>query len=231
MNRPGWHRDDLRQVGHDFEDETTVAVYDARQGTTDEASRALATALGVGPGVRVIELGPGTGAFAVAAAETGAEVDAVDVSAAMLRALAARADAAGVRIARHRAGFLTYEHAGPPADLIVTRYAFHHLPDFWKGVALLRLRAMLRPGGRLYLKDVVFSFPLERYEEGIEGWIDRMTSGGDGWSRDDFETHVAEEHSTFDWILEGLFARSGFAVIEKTRSDDTYCAYLLERAG
>src|SRR5215475_7731072 len=38
-----------------------------------------------------------------------------------------------------RAGFLSYEHAGPPADFVYSRYALHHLPDFWKAVALARL--------------------------------------------------------------------------------------------
>jgi hypothetical protein len=29
-----------------------------------------------------------------------------------------------------QAGFLTYEHIGPPADGVYTRNAIHHLPDY-----------------------------------------------------------------------------------------------------
>lgn len=36
-------------------------------------------------------------------------------------------------------GFLTYEHEGEPVDLVHTRNALHHLPDFWKAVALARI--------------------------------------------------------------------------------------------
>lgn len=31
----------------------------------------------------------------------------------------------------------------------MTRVALHHLPDFWKQVALLRMNAMLKMGGML----------------------------------------------------------------------------------
>ena len=41
------------------------------------------------------------------------------------------------------AGFLTYEHQGRPADVIYSRYALQHIPDFWKGVTLARLHATL----------------------------------------------------------------------------------------
>jgi hypothetical protein len=47
---------------------------------------------------------------------------------------------------------------GPPADLVTTKYALHHLPDFRKAAALVRINRMLRPVGRLFLRDVVFSF-------------------------------------------------------------------------
>jgi len=33
-----------------------------------------------------------------------------------------------------QAGFLTYQHVGE-ADFVYSRFALHHLPDFWKAVA------------------------------------------------------------------------------------------------
>lgn len=47
--------------------------------------------------------------------------------------------------------------AAVPADLY-SRYALHHLPDFWKALALLRMARMLRVGGILRLSDVVYRF-------------------------------------------------------------------------
>ena len=54
--------------------------------------------------------------------------------------------------------------AGPiGADIVYSRYALHHLPDFWKVMALRRVRAMLRPGGIFRLWDVVYpSAPTRR---------------------------------------------------------------------
>ena len=56
-------------------------------------------------------------------------------------------------------------------EAIVTTFAFHHLPDFWKGVALSRMHGMLQPGGLLYIHDVILEpdHALENIEAFIEG--------------------------------------------------------------
>ena len=69
-----------------------------------------------------------------------------------------------------QAGFLTYEHEGDPADVVYSRDTLRRLPDFWKGVALARLRRIVKPGGLLRLWDVVYSFEPDEAERGIEAW-------------------------------------------------------------
>src|SRR5690606_16087925 len=86
----------------------------------------------------------------------GAIVHAVDVSEAMLacaRSKAAQAEIKGIQF--HHAGFLTLELPPASVDCFTTTFSFHHLTDFWKGIALKRLYGMLKPGGQLYIKDVV----------------------------------------------------------------------------
>jgi putative AdoMet-dependent methyltransferase len=96
----------------------------------------------------VIDIGSGTGTFAIQVAQRCAIVYAVDVSKAMLDRAQSKAAEAGVsNIVFHHAGFLTYEHNEAPVDAVVTTFAFHHLPDFWKGIALKRVHGMLQPGG------------------------------------------------------------------------------------
>ncbi len=113
------------------------------------------------------------------------------------------------------AGFLSYQHAAEPVDFIITKAAFHHLPDFWKTVGLLRMAAMLKSGGVLYLRDVIFSFDAVEYQRRIDDWIHRAAKpGGEGFSKADFEMHVREEYSTFAWIIEGILVRSGFEIME-----------------
>lgn len=81
----------------------------------------------------------------------------------MLETLRAKVCAAGfTNLEVVQAGFLTYEHEGSPADFVYSRYALHQLPDFWKAVALARLRRVVKPGGVLRLWDVVYGFePVE----------------------------------------------------------------------
>jgi len=210
---PTWHYNDLQQVGVDFEDPAQVAAFDRNQtSSTVAAERSLVAQLGIARGNVVIDLGAGTGTFAIQAALAGADVYAVDVSQAMLayaRQKANNANAGNIQF--HHAGFLTYEHQANSADFVVTKAALHHLPDFWKQVALLRMAAMLKQGGILYLRDVIFSFPPKEYQSYIDSWIARVAKPpGEGFTVSDFEMHVREEHSTFSWIIEAMLNRAGF---------------------
>lgn len=111
-NHPAWFYNDLQQVGVDFEDMSQVAAYDRNQtSNTPEACQDLIQQLGITAGHNVIELGTGTGTFAIQAALLGAKVDAVDVSQAMLTYAKQKANQTGVKsVEFHHAGFLTYNH-------------------------------------------------------------------------------------------------------------------------
>lgn len=224
--RPAWLYDEMRQVGVDFEDADLVDRYDARQGSDRAAERRLVERLGIAPGQRVVDLGCGTGSFAREAARAGARVRAVDVSQAMLafvREAGAREGLQHLQV--EHAGFLTFEAPEGSIDVVVSRFALHHLPDFWKQVALLRLHRALAPAGLLHLRDVVFSFEAARWETAVEGWIGRMPQAS-GFSREDFEMHVREEYSTFAWVLEGFLERAGFEILERAHPAPEYAEYL-----
>jgi SAM-dependent methyltransferase len=131
------------------------------------------------------------------------------------------------------AGFLSYEHSDAPADFVYSRWALHHLPDFWKAQALCRLRRMLRPGGILRLSDIVFSFEPDEIEDRIEAWCCTLPvkpASEEEWSRADIEEHVREEHSTFTWLLEPIVERSGFRIERAEYSDDRVRAEYVARA-
>jgi ubiquinone/menaquinone biosynthesis C-methylase UbiE len=208
-----WTFPEFSPVGVDLACAEAVARYDRNQGTDPEGDKALLDRLGVGPGTRFVDLACGTGSLVVEAARRGADAHGVDVAEEMLAYTRRRATDAGVTVSLHHAGFLSYEHAGPPADVVTTRSALHQLPDFWKQAALLRIAGYLRPGGLLYVWDLVFSFPPPEYAEQVQRMIDELgRPEGEGFTRADFETHIREEFSTYGWILEGLIERAGFAV-------------------
>lgn len=231
---PAWFYDELKQIGTDFEETAQVETYDRNQSSsTPETEQALIERLGIKAGHTLIDLGTGTGTFAVQAALAGAYVYAVDVSPAMLTYAQQKArNANAVNIEFYHSGFLTYEHQGPPIDFIVTKSALHHLPDFWKMVAFLRMAAMLKDGGVLYLRDAVFSFAPTEYQTRIDAWIKRVAKPpSEGWSASDFETHVREEHSTFGWIIEGMLKRAGFEIVEADYFAPEYAQYVCTKNG
>lgn len=223
-----WFYDEFQQTGLDFEDSAQVEAYDHNQGSSTEADQGLIECLGIARDDTLIDLGSGTGAFAIQAAQTCAQVYAVDVSPAMLNYARQKANANGLtNIEFHRGGFLTYEHQAKTVDFIVTKYALHHLPDFWKMIALLRMGAMLKTGGILYLRDVIFSFDPAEYQTRVAAWINRMARPtGEGFTASDFEMHVREEYSTFSWVLEGMLSRAGFEIIAADYFAPEYAQYI-----
>ena len=228
----GWLLDELASAGRENLDRDHVARYDSKEDAGAPAEVRLLQRYGMDARSVVVDLGAGTGQFVAAVAPACARVVAVDVSPVMLAALRDRVEKlpAG-RVEVVQAGFLTYAHRGEPADVVYSRYALHHLPDFWKALALVRIREMLRPGGLLRLADVVYGFAPSEAAERLEAWC---ATGGDAvggeWTRDELAEHVRDEHSTFTWLLEAMFEHTGFEVVEATRSvDGILAAYVLRR--
>jgi ubiquinone/menaquinone biosynthesis C-methylase UbiE len=234
---PGWLLDEVASAGRENLDAEHVARYDAKEDAAAAAEVLFCRELGLNDQSVVVELGVGTGQFALAVAPACARVVAVDVSPVMLRALRSKIERSKNDQAQFdnievvQAGFLTYEHEGSPADIVYSRYALHHLPDFWKAVALSRIYDMIRPGGLFRLWDVVFSFEPGEAADRIEAWC--ATGGVEveaDWSRAELEEHVRDEHSTFTWLLEPMIQRSGFAIeAAEYSADGIFAQYVLRR--
>ena len=157
--REPWVLDEMAYAGRENLDAAHVARYDRKEDADPAGEVEALLAFGLGADATVVDLGAGTGQFTLAVAPNVRRVVAVDVSPVMLDHLRAKLANAGVgNVECVQSGFLTYDHAGAPADVVYSRYALHHLPDFWKALALTRIAAMLRPGGILRLADVVYGF-------------------------------------------------------------------------
>ena len=113
---------------------------------------AAAASTAVAPARRVLELGTGTGetALRVLKLHPGAQLVGVDVSEAMLGHARAALPDAELRIAR-------IEDTLPdgPFGLVVSVLAVHHLDGPGKADLFHRVAAVLAPGGRFVLGDVV----------------------------------------------------------------------------
>jgi ubiquinone/menaquinone biosynthesis C-methylase UbiE len=227
MTKP-WMLDERAHAGPEHLDPSFVAGYERKQGYPDPAEDlAVLAAHGLDASSTVVDLGAGTGRFAIAAARRFAKVTAVDVSPAMLEFLRRQVAAAVVaNLECVQAGFLSYEHAGPPADAVYTRNALHQLPDFWKAIALDRISRMLRPGGVLRLRDLVYDFKPWEADAVFERWLENAADDPAwGYTRADFAEHIRSEYSTFRWLLEPMLAVAGFEIVTADFSGSVYGAY------
>jgi ubiquinone/menaquinone biosynthesis C-methylase UbiE len=225
---PAWYLDERAHAGPEHLDPAYADAYDAKTGADLEDDVALLRAYGLGAETTLVDLGAGTGALALAAAPHCRRVVAVDPSRAMLAAARERRDSAGLaNVELVEAGFLTYEHAGDPPQLVHTRNALHHLSDFWKAVALVRVHGLLAPGGTLVLRDLVYSFEPRDAEERIEAWLAGAAPiPAEGWTRSELEEHVRTEHSTFAWLLEPMLERAGFEILDASHRRGVYATYV-----
>ena len=231
----GWWIDETAHAGRENLDAGHIHRYDTKEQPDLGPERELVRRLGMGPGSVVVDLGAGTGRFALEAASLGCRVIAVDPSPPMLARLSAKVGALeSGDVSVVQGGFLSYVHSGPPADLVYSRWALHHLPDFWKALALGRIAGILRPGGWFRLWDVVYSFEPADAEERIDDWVRANAAVDDetGWTREELEEHVRDEDSTFTWLLEPMLERAGFSIREVEHSvDGMFAKYLCQRRG
>ena len=215
--------DERAFAGAEHLDPVYVAGYDEKTGFDAGPDVALLRDLGLDERSTLVDLGAGTGILAAAAAPYARRVVAVDPSPAMLGRARARG---GFEVVE--AGFLTYEHDGGPADFVYSRNALHHLPDFWKTLALRRVHALLRPGGILVLRDIVYAFEPDEAAAVLEAWYDAAPADpAAGWTADELEQHVRSEHSTFAWLLEPMLEHAGFEIRDRWFSESrTYARYV-----
>lgn len=224
---PGWLLDELARAGRENLYVDHAARYDQKEDARAGSEISLLASLGLDERSTVVDLGAGTGQFALAAAPRCERVVAVDVSPVMLAVLRRKIGESGVsNIDVVQAGFLGYEHHGTAADFVYTRWALHHLPDFWKVMALSRMRTILRRGGVLRLSDIVYSFQPAEAAERIEQWCAALPDQAPAseWVRADIEEHVRDEHSTYAWILEAMIERCGFRIDTAEYSSDGFYA-------
>jgi len=227
-----WRWNEFRQTGRNYGDAAEVGRYDKTHAdfrdTIAEATDAL-DLLDVRPDWRLLDIGCGTGAFAVTAAMVCREIIGIDVSEPMLSVARLKASCLGLtNVGFKHQGFLSYEHAGLPLDAVATTFALHHLPCFWQAVALRRIHGMLAPGGYFLLCDVVISDGARLFEP-IESFIDEQARAGGDFLREDAEGHFRDEFSTFDWVIEGMLVRAGFTILKHHVKSHVISTYLCRK--
>jgi tRNA (cmo5U34)-methyltransferase len=154
-----------------------IPAYDRLQDELVAASRKVRAR-------RILDLGSGSGETArrVLDAHPGADLLGIDASEQMLTAARAALDG---RPATFRAAQLEHPLPAGPFDLVTSALAIHHLTAEDKRALYARVAAVLVPGGRFVLADVVLpddpaKIDLSEYDRpsGILDQIDWLRSAG-----------------------------------------------------
>jgi ArsR family transcriptional regulator len=120
----------------------------------DDLLRARAVTRLVPPGLRVADVGTGTGILALELARLGCRVVAVDHSERMLEAARAKLEAEGAEDVELRLGEASrLPLADAEVDACVAHMVLHYLPS--PAEALAEMTRVLRPGGTLVVVDFV----------------------------------------------------------------------------
>lgn len=222
-----WYPDELQLAGPEHLNAEFVAGYDRKQQFDPSADVALLRELGIGTDATIVDLGAGTGTFALAAARAVGRVIAVDISPVMVEVLQRRVGEAGVdNVTIAEAGLLSYSHVGAPPAAVYCRNVLHHLPDFWKGVALQRIAGLLPPNGFLLVRDIVYDFEPAAAPARIGEWLAGASDDPSvGYTAEDFVEHLRSEHSTYRTVLDSLLESAGFRILDAQFRRSVYASY------
>jgi ubiquinone/menaquinone biosynthesis C-methylase UbiE len=219
-----WYYNERNRIGLE---PAVASIYDNGD-DNDQRARAALKMLGVQRGWRVADIGCGNGVLATEAALMGAEVDAIDISPAMLALAEIYASDRKARVRTQSAGLLSFSYQPESYDLIVSEFTLHHLPDFWKAVALSRIYRALKPGANFYLRDIVFVSMPDGSERDIAQWADFNIKNHD-FSNESVVAHMRDEYSTFGWVMERMLTDVGFALVSTDYHAPLHGTYLLHK--
>jgi SAM-dependent methyltransferase len=132
------------------------------------------------------------------------------------------------KVATQSAGLLSFAYQPESYDLIVSEFTLHHLPDFWKAVAMSRIYRALKPGATFYLRDIVYASMPDAIERDVEQWADCQIKNHD-FSRESVVTHMRDEYSTFGWVMERMLTDVGFTLVSADYHAPMHGTYLLHK--
>lgn len=229
---PKWYYNE-KQIGVDYLDPKVAGKYDNQHVKFRDfkaEAEDIVNKLELTEEDVVLDFGCGTGEIALNLAKYCKKVICVDISKIMLDILENKANEQNIEnIEIHCAGFLTYNHEDEKVDKMVSKVALHHLPDFWKSVALLQMANILKTNGKLYLFDVIFTFSPNDHESSVQNMVETMQNIAGDSMADETIIHIKDEFSTYDWIIEGLLEKTGFSIDQKNIETENQITYICSK--
>lgn len=232
MNNYNWIFDEYKHPGVDHSDEDYPEKYDLKMQkfrNYENEVKKYVELLKINKKHVIADIGAGTGAFSIPIAKYCKKVYAIDTSKPMLNYIKNKIENYKINnLILINEGFLTYKPEFE-IDFVISKMALHHLPDFWKIIALKNIYKMLKPNGVFFLSDIIFSFTIENYETDINKMINEIEKNTDKDFSNEAVIHIKEEFSTFDWIIENMLQKTGFYIKDKIEFNKTRVDYICEK--
>jgi ubiquinone/menaquinone biosynthesis C-methylase UbiE len=170
---------------------------DAQSAFLRPATAALLASCGLAPGMRVLDVGCGTGEVTLMCADAvgpGGAVLGVDRAPEALEKARERAELRGATHARFHEGDLAALTAAERYDAVVGRMVLMHQPD--PAATLAGLAALARPGGAVAFGEIVVlpatpAAPERPLMAQVCDWIARTLEGAGAWPRMGLGLHDA----------------------------------------
>ena len=147
-------RSSIADTRKEFEKSFAVGDFYNRQTLDSEHLERILSFINVNKGMRILDLGTGSGylSFPIAKNNPCCDVVGLDIVNSALEANRARAVAEGIK----NLSFVSYDGIDFPFDantfdLVVTRYALHHFPDIEHSIG--EVSRVLKSGGMLFISD------------------------------------------------------------------------------
>ncbi len=227
-----WIFNEANHEGISYSNEEIASEYDENHQTFrnyEEEANEVITSLALTTESRIVDFAAGTGALTIELAKKCESVHAVDIAKEMLDQLQQKAKRESCEnITVENGGFLTFKQPKSEFDAAVSSAALHHLPDFWKQIALRKMAESVKIGGRLFLADVVYDFPYSEYETELDIFVDLLGEANETM-REETVVHIRDEMSTFGWIMERLLADAGFRIDRKISNSGIFVKYCCTR--
>lgn len=161
----------------------------------DHALQTLTEWIDARPGETGLDLGAGTGNLAGRFFANGIRMAAVEQSAEMLRRCREKFPAMTTKLGN----FLAIPFPDDAFDFIVTSFAFHHLREEQKPLALEEMHRVLRPGGRIGIVDWMIES-----NETFHAWKEKIRRAG----RTDVLKEMASEYYVhLEWLCQWWISR------------------------
>jgi putative AdoMet-dependent methyltransferase len=159
------------------------------------------------PGGAVLDVGAGTGNLSLLLQQRGLQVTAVEPSAAMRRVARRKLGREATVVDGH---FLRLPVPDRSQDAVLSTYAFHHLTDPEKAMAVGELLRVLKPSGRLVIGDIAWAS-----SEARGRFVSRLAAEG----KLELVREIDEEYYTTIGVLASIFAANGCSVYVEQLTD------------